>query len=85
MINEIIKHDSYKLEKSLEGIYKISGADPDEKIDIQAHFQEIRDQIIKNIQSAKLSVWVAMAWFTDKEIANELLKTLGGNKHPSYC
>ena len=74
LINEIINHDSYKLEKILEGIYKISGADPEEKIDIQAHFQEIRDQIIKSIQSAKLSIWVAMAWFTDKEIANELLK-----------
>ena len=58
LINEIIKHDSYKLEKSLEGIYKISGADPEEKIDIQAHFQEIRDQIIKSIQSAKLSIWL---------------------------
>ena len=74
LINEVIKHDSYKLEKSPDGVYKISGADLDEKIDIQVHFQEIKDQLINSIQNAKLSVWVAMAWFTDKEIANELLK-----------
>ncbi|MFV7441884.1 phospholipase D-like domain-containing protein [Acinetobacter pittii] len=74
LINEIIKHDAYKLEKNINGVYKISGAEPEEKIDIQAYFQEIRIQIIESIQSARLSVWVAMAWFTDKELANELLK-----------
>lgn len=74
LINEIIKHDAYKLEKNINGVYKISGAEPEEKIDIQAYFQEIRIQIIENIQNARLSVWVAMAWFTDKELANELLK-----------
>ena len=74
LINEIIKHDSYKLEKNTDGIYKISGADPEEKVDIEAHFKEIKAQIIENIQSAKLSIWIAMAWFTDKDIANVLLK-----------
>lgn len=74
LINEIIRHDSYKLEKNTDGIYKISGADPEEKVDIEAHFQEIKSQIIEAIQNAKLLVWVAMAWFTDKEIANKLLE-----------
>ena len=74
LINEIIKHDLYKLEKDINGIYKISGADPEEKVDIEAHFQEIKFQIIEAIHNAKLLIWVAMAWFTVKEIANKLLE-----------
>ena len=41
LINQIIKHDSYNLEKNAEGIYKISGADPEEKIDIKHIFKKL--------------------------------------------
>lgn len=71
-VNQIIKHDKYKLEINFDEVYKVSGEDPEDKVDIQAHFQQIRDQIIESIRSAKLAVWVAVAWFTDKDIANEL-------------
>lgn len=36
-------------------------------------FDEIKDTIIQGIRNAKYIIWVAVAWFTDKEIFAELL------------
>ncbi|TDM51381.1 phospholipase D-like domain-containing protein [Aliivibrio fischeri] len=73
-INKIIMHDGYQLEKNSSGVYKVSGAEMEDKVDVEAHFQAIHEQIINNIRNAKFSIWVAMAWFTDKDIGNELLQ-----------
>jgi Phosphatidylserine/phosphatidylglycerophosphate/cardiolipin synthases and related enzymes len=35
-------------------------------------FDEIQDTIIQGIRNAKYMIWVAVAWFTDKKIFNEL-------------
>ncbi|ASI36213.1 phosphatidylserine synthase [Exiguobacterium sp. N4-1P] len=45
------------------------------------HFEEIRQTIIQAIRSAKYTIWVAVAWFTDEEIYKELLikKEIGLN------
>lgn len=45
----------------------------DYEIAHDVHFEEIRQQIIQSIRSAKYTIWVAIAWFTDKDIYNELL------------
>jgi phosphatidylserine/phosphatidylglycerophosphate/cardiolipin synthase-like enzyme len=37
-----------------------------------AHFEEIKGQILESIRNAKFTIWVAVAWFTDKDLANEL-------------
>lgn len=71
-IAEFIKHDGYLLDKNEIGIYKISGTQLDDPVLIEAHFQEIKNQIIDSIRSAKFTIWIAVAWFTDKEIGNEL-------------
>lgn len=71
-ISEIIKHDGYKLEKNEFDIYKVAGGSLDDPIVIEAHFQEIKGQILESIRSAKFTIWVAVAWFTDKDLANEL-------------
>jgi phosphatidylserine/phosphatidylglycerophosphate/cardiolipin synthase-like enzyme len=71
-INEIIKHDGYRLEKNQSEIFKIVGKEFDDPIAIEAHFREIKAQILGCIQSARFSVWVAVAWFTDKELGNLL-------------
>ncbi|ENM5919817.1 hypothetical protein CW613_003991 [Vibrio mimicus] len=74
-INEIIKHDGYALEQNSLGVYIVSGTSiEDPAVDIEAYFQEIRQRILESIYNAKFSIWVAMAWFTDKEIGNALLK-----------
>ncbi len=36
-------------------------------------FNEIKDTIIQGIRGAKYIIWAAIAWFTDREIFNELL------------
>ncbi|MEK4143993.1 phospholipase D-like domain-containing protein [Paenibacillus sp. FSL L8-0333] len=38
-----------------------------------AIFDEIKDTIIQGIRNAKYTIWAAVAWFTDKEIFDELL------------
>lgn len=71
-VREIIKHDGYTLDKNELNIYKVSGPDLDDPILIAAHFQEIKAQILESIRNAKFTIWVAVAWFTDKDLANEL-------------
>lgn len=36
-------------------------------------FDEIKETIIQGIRNAKYTIWVAVAWFTDKDIFEELL------------
>lgn len=71
-ISNIIKYDGYSLEKNNLDIYKVIGSAIDDPILINAHFQEIKQQIITCIQEARFTIWVAVAWFTDKDIGNEL-------------
>lgn len=71
-LREIIKHDGYTLEPNEIGVYKVAGGSIQDPVVIEAHFQDIRSQIIDSIKAARYTVWVAMAWFTDREIGNEL-------------
>jgi phosphatidylserine/phosphatidylglycerophosphate/cardiolipin synthase-like enzyme len=36
-------------------------------------FDEIKEEIIQGIRNAKYTIWVAVAWFTDRDIFEELL------------
>ena len=48
-----------------------------EKLDIVNHtaeFDQIKEEIIQGIRIAKYSIWVCFAWFTDREIYNELVQ-----------
>ena len=74
LINEIIKHDGYKLEKDDYDIFKATGKELNDTVAIEAHFQEIKSQIVDSIRNAKFLIWVAVAWFTDKDLGNELRK-----------
>lgn len=44
-----------------------------EDIEHDVVFDEIKDNIIQGIRNAKYTIWVAVAWFTDNEIFEELL------------
>ncbi len=49
----------------------------DEDFEIVEHdvvFDEIQDMIIQGIRNAKYLIWIAVAWFTDKVIYDELIK-----------
>lgn len=73
-LNKVLKHDGYQLEKTSDHIYKITGKDIDDPIQLTAHFEDIERQTINSIRLAKFSIWVCVAWITHKEIANELYK-----------
>ncbi|MFY0519373.1 phospholipase D-like domain-containing protein [Lysinibacillus sp. UGB7] len=36
-------------------------------------FDKIKDEIIQGIRNAKYTIWIAVAWFTNEEIYNELV------------
>jgi hypothetical protein len=70
-LNPLIQQDGYRLEE-VDGKYKTIGADLPEDIEVEIHFEEIQSQIIEKIRSAKFSIWIAVAWFTDKVLMREL-------------
>ncbi|PGB81742.1 phosphatidylserine synthase [Bacillus toyonensis] len=45
----------------------------EENIEHDVVFDEIKDTIIQGIRNAKYTIWIAVAWFTDKEIFDELV------------
>ena len=46
----------------------------DEDISQEVLFENIQKQIIEEIRNAKYVIWIAMAWFTDPVLYQELLK-----------
>ncbi len=45
----------------------------EDKIEIDAHFEQIQKNIIEQLKLAKFTVWVAVAWFTDKVLFDCLI------------
>lgn len=70
-INPLLQQDGYRLEE-IDGRYKVIGADLPDNIEVEVHFEDIQKQIIEQIRLAKFSIWVAVAWFTDKALMREL-------------
>ncbi|WP_313387005.1 phospholipase D-like domain-containing protein [Chishuiella sp.] len=70
-INPLIAQDGYKFEK-IGDLFKILGADLPDNIEVEVHFHDIQNQIIEQIRLAKFSIWVSVAWFTDKILMKEL-------------
>lgn len=64
-INGIIKHDNYKLDNT-SGRYVIVGEELPDEIEIEVHFEEIQQQILDALIQAKYTIWLAVAWFTNK-------------------
>lgn len=71
--NVLLQQDGYRLEL-IDAQYKIIGSDIPDNIEIEIHFEEIQSKIIEQINNAKFSIWIAVAWFTDKEILRLLYK-----------
>ncbi|MDJ0674599.1 MAG: phospholipase D-like domain-containing protein [Calothrix sp. MO_167.B42] len=42
-------------------------------VSLDSHFDNIPNEIIDAINSARFTIWIAVAWFTDKEIFNLLV------------
>ena len=72
-INELIAPDGYRYE-NIDGVWKIIGAEVPDVIEVEVHFEEIQGQIIEQLRGASFTIWVAVAWFTDDLIFNELVR-----------
>lgn len=72
-INEIIINDGYKFQ-DFDGVYKITGDDLPDDVEVTPHFEGIQAQIIEEIKAARYLIWVCVAWITDKIILNELYR-----------
>lgn len=73
-INEIIKYDGFKLER-IDDLYVVVGdVVYEDEVEVEVHFEEIQSQIIEQIREAKFIIWIAVAWFTDKKLFNEVLR-----------
>lgn len=78
-LNDVLKYDGYTLVKNDAEIYKVCLLDSDIEISTEAYFDDIKEQILESIRNAKYFIWVAVAWFTDKDLGNELrIKHLSG-------
>ncbi|MBY0599999.1 phospholipase D-like domain-containing protein [Bacillus bingmayongensis] len=73
-LNKIIKSNGYSIEK-IEDRYCVMGNDIyEEPIELETYFEDIQNQIIEEIKRAKYTIWVAVAWFTDQKLFEELVK-----------
>ena len=73
-LNKIIKSNSYSIEK-IDDRYCVMGNDTyDEPVKLKTHFEDIQNQIIEEIKRARYTIWVAVAWFTDQKLFEELVQ-----------
>lgn len=73
-VNEIIKHDGYKLEDIGDSIYKVVGDELSEELEIEVHFEDIQNQILEQLSLAKYTIWIAVAWFTNPILFQKLIE-----------
>lgn len=74
-LNEILNPESYSVvERNRE--YKVEGGVINNKKPAisDAHFKNIQDQVLTALDSAKVSIHVAMAWFTNDVIRDKLIE-----------
>lgn len=73
-VNKIISTEGYHFIEN-KGLYIISSKDtyPEEKSS-EVFFEELRQLLITEVSKAKYTIWVAVAWFTDKGLYELLHK-----------
>lgn len=74
---EILTLEEYKRRKkqeSLNGIFSDTSKVKYISPDLDVKFEDIQESILKEINSARFLIWIAIAWFTDKKIFDALVK-----------
>lgn len=73
-INSIISPDGYKIE-IFENECIIIGAEEDEEVEeIEVTFDKIQAEILRELDKAKFTVWVAVSWFSNKPLFDKLVE-----------
>lgn len=71
-VNKLLQDEGLKLEL-MDGHYKVIGADIPEDIEVEIHFEDIQRQVKEQINLAKYTIWIAVAWFTDRTLYDLLI------------
>jgi len=74
-INSILSKDGYAVTKEGDS-YKITGGviDNSEPIVNEAYFQNLEKKVLDALEEAKVSIHIAMSWFTNENIKAKLLE-----------
>lgn len=74
-INNILREERYSVVDN-GGIYSIQGGVIDRRPPVQneAHFNDIQTQILAALDNARVSIRLAMAWFTNEVLFNKLVE-----------
>ena len=74
-LNNCIIPEKYKIECA-DGEYVMMGdvMESPNSVETEAHFQNIQNQIIAELNKARVSIIVVMAWFSNKILADKLIE-----------
>ena len=75
-INTIIEPEYFHIENNDGNLVLIGDIQEKGKQDVEteAHFQDIQNKIIKELDAAKVSIIVVMAWFTNETLSQKLIE-----------
>ena len=75
VLNKYIIPEKYKIECA-DGEYVMMGdvMDSQNNVKTEAHFQNIQNQIVAELNKARVSIIVVMAWFSNKILADKLIE-----------
>jgi len=73
--NELLEPEGFNVNIN-EGHYTIQGGVINRNLPVQneAHFQDIQNRILTALDNARVSIWLAMAWFTNQVLFNKLVE-----------
>jgi phosphatidylserine/phosphatidylglycerophosphate/cardiolipin synthase-like enzyme len=75
VIAKNIKDDGYQISEIEDSLTIIGGVTTKPKpVKTEAYFDNIANQVINDLDKARVSIHVAMAWFTNQKIANKLIE-----------
>ena len=75
-MSDILSIDGYKIAQNKDGQYIITNGVIDKSVPVvnEAHFEQNEKTIIEALDKAKVSINVAMAWFTNDKIKDKLIE-----------
>lgn len=73
-LNHILAPEKHKFEEIEGGYILVTNTVYNEEVVKEVHFEEIQSQILTELNLAKFTIWVAVAWFTDKVLFDKLIE-----------
>ncbi len=74
-LNEILSPENFQVVKSGEKLLIQGGViDKRKPVVNEAHFEDIQNKILTALDNARVSIRVAMAWFTNETLLNKLME-----------